>query len=65
MGANRAGDNLRRKRKRHVKNLRTQWAAEDKAAEEAKGSVKKAPVKKAPAKKAKAPATAKTAAKEK
>ena len=70
MGANRAGDNLRRKRKRHVKNLRTQWAAEDKAAEEAKGAVKKAPVKKAavkkaPAKKAKAPATAKTAAKEK
>lgn len=60
MGANRAGDNLRRKRKRHVKNLRTQWAAEDKAAEEAKGAVKKAPVKKA-----KAAVKAKTAAKEK
>ena len=65
MGANRAGDNLRRKRKRHVKNLRTQWAAEDKAAEEAKTAVKKAPAKKAPVKKAKAPAKAKTATKEK
>ncbi len=38
MGANRAGDNLRRKRKRQIKNLRTQWAAEDKAAAEAEAA---------------------------
>ena len=48
MGANRAGVNLRRKRKRHVKNLKTQWAAEDKAAAAA------APKPKAKVKKAKA-----------
>ncbi len=40
MGANRAGDNLRRKRKRQIKNLRTQWAAEDKAAAEAQQAAK-------------------------
>lgn len=42
MGANRAGDNLRRKRKRQVKNLRTKWAAEDRAVEAAGKPIKKA-----------------------
>jgi hypothetical protein len=37
MGANRAGDNLRRKRKRHVKNLVTAMAAAEKRE---KGSAK-------------------------
>ena len=32
MGANRAGDNRRRKQKRQIKNLTTKWAAEDRAA---------------------------------
>ena len=43
MGANRAGDNLRRKQKRHIKNLRTKWAAEDKAAVAAQTDPKKKP----------------------
>jgi hypothetical protein len=46
MGANRAGENARRKRKRHVKNLKTMWAAQDAKAAGA------APKKKATAKKA-------------
>ena len=41
MGANRAGVNLRRRRKRQIKNLKTQWAAEDRAAEAAAGKTKK------------------------
>jgi hypothetical protein len=48
MGNNRAGANLRKRRKRHVKNLKTQWAAEDKAA--AAAAAPKAKVKKAKAK---------------
>jgi hypothetical protein len=50
MGANRAGENLRRKRKRQLKNLKTKWAAEDAAA--AGKPVKKAAPKKAAPKKA-------------
>jgi hypothetical protein len=48
MGNNRAGANLRKRRKRHVKNLKTQWAAEDKAA--AAAAAPKAKVKKTKAK---------------
>lgn len=51
MGANRAGENLRRKRKRQIKNLTTKWAAEDKAAAAA-APAKAAPKKAAPKKKA-------------
>jgi hypothetical protein len=40
MGANRAGDNLRRKRKRHLKNLETQIAAAERR-EHAKSAAKK------------------------
>lgn len=40
MGANRAGDNLRRKRKRHLKNVETQIAAADRR-EAAKSAPKK------------------------
>lgn len=47
MGSNRAGANLRQRRKRHVKNLKTQWAAEDKAAAAAAAPKAKAKVKKA------------------
>lgn len=55
MGANRAGENARRKRKRHVKNLKTMWAAQDAkaagAAPQKKAAPKKAAPKKAAAKK--------------
>jgi hypothetical protein len=49
MGNNRAGANLRKRRKRHVKNLKTQWAAEDKAAAAVEAPKPKAKVKKAKA----------------
>ena len=55
MGANRAGANLRRKRKRHIKNMQTQDAALLRAEQSkaAKPAAKKAKAKAAP-KKAKA-----------
>lgn len=40
MGANRAGENLRRKRKRHLKNMETQIAAAERR-EAAKPAAKK------------------------
>ncbi len=54
MGANRAGENAARKRKRHVKNLKTMWAAQDAKAEAeaAAPAPKKKAVKKAAPKKA-------------
>lgn len=50
MGANRAGENAARKRKRHAKNLKTMWAAQDAKAAAAPAAKKAAP-KKAAAKK--------------
>ncbi len=41
MGANRSGENRRRKVKRHVKNLRTMWEAQDRAAAAATAPKKK------------------------
>lgn len=52
MGANRAGENAARKRKRHAKNLRTMWAAQDAKVEAAAPAPKKKAVKKAAPKKA-------------
>jgi hypothetical protein len=52
MGANRAGENARRKRKRHVKNLKTMWAAQDAKAAAAAPAPKKKAAKKAAPKKA-------------
>lgn|GEM_PF-2649883 len=52
MGANRAGENAARKRKRHVKNLKTMWAAQDAKAAGATATKKKATPKKAAPKKA-------------
>ena len=52
MGANRSGENARRKRKRHAKNLRTMWAAQDAKAAGATATKEKAAPKKAAPKKA-------------
>jgi len=40
MGANRAGDNLRRKQKRHLKNLETRAAAAERPKKAAKKKAK-------------------------